>query len=218
MIGRVRRLIEKAPPRRDVLEINEAILEVIALLHGEVVKHAISVQTHMADGLPFVQGDRVQLQQVILNLIVNAIEAMRGVADGPRDLLISTRTASSGDVLVKVQDTGPGLDRAKLELVFDDFYTTKPARFRRRSPGRDRTHERCRLNPVRPQRHRPKNQKFLRRFFQKAAAFFLPHENLYGPAFPTCAKIGRQADAAPQAMGEKPEWITTNSTWRCANS
>jgi signal transduction histidine kinase len=99
---------------------------VIVLLHGEVVKHAISVQTHMADGLPLVQGDRVQLQQVILNLIVNAIEAMRGVADGPRDLLISTRTASSGDVLVMVQDTGPGLDRAKLELVFDAFYTTKP--------------------------------------------------------------------------------------------
>ena len=84
VIGRVRRLIEKVPPRKDALEINEAILEVIALLHGEVVKHAISVQTHLAEGLPLIQGDRVQLQQVLLNLIVNAIEAMRGVAEGAR--------------------------------------------------------------------------------------------------------------------------------------
>ena len=90
VIGRVRRLIEKAPPRRDALEINEAIREVIALLHGEVVKHAITVRTRLADDVPLVQGDRVQLQQVILNLVVNAIEAMHGVPDGARDLLIST--------------------------------------------------------------------------------------------------------------------------------
>jgi C4-dicarboxylate-specific signal transduction histidine kinase len=126
VIGRIRGLIEKAPPRRDALATNEAILEVIALLHGEVVKHGVSVQTQLAEGLPLVQGDRVQLQQVILNLIVNAIEAMRGVSEGARDLLISTGTATSGGVLVVVQDTGPGLDPAKLERLFEAFYTTKP--------------------------------------------------------------------------------------------
>jgi signal transduction histidine kinase len=90
------------------------------------VKHAISVQTQLAEGLPLVQGDRVQLQQVILNLIVNAIEAMRGISEGARDLLISTGTATSGGVLVVVQDTGPGLDSATLERLFEAFYTTKP--------------------------------------------------------------------------------------------
>jgi C4-dicarboxylate-specific signal transduction histidine kinase len=126
VIGRIRRLVEKAPPRRDALEINETILEVVALLHGELVKHAISLQTHLAQGLPLVQGDRVQLQQVILNLIVNAIEAMRGIPEGARHLLISTGTAASGDVLVVVQDSGPGLDPAMLGLLFEAFYTTKP--------------------------------------------------------------------------------------------
>jgi PAS domain S-box-containing protein len=79
VIGRIRDLIRKAPPRKDGLEINEAILEVIALTRGEVVKNGVSVQTQLAEGLPLIQGDRVQLQQVILNLIVNAVEAMSGV-------------------------------------------------------------------------------------------------------------------------------------------
>jgi PAS domain S-box-containing protein len=126
VIGRIRRLIEKAPPRRDALAINEAILEVIALLHGEVVKHGVSVQTQLADGLPRIQGDRVQLQQVILNLLINAIEAMRGVGEGARELLVRTRPAEAGGVLVAVQDAGPGLDPAKRARLFEAFYTTKP--------------------------------------------------------------------------------------------
>ncbi len=126
VIGRIHGLVEKAPPCKGALAINEAILEIIALLHGEVVKHGIVVQTRLAEGQPLIQGDRVQLQQVILNLIVNAIEALRGVNEGTRELLISAETAASGDVRVTVQDSGPGLDPAHLELLFDAFYTTKP--------------------------------------------------------------------------------------------
>ena len=98
----------KAPPRKDRLEINEAILEVIALTRGEVVKNGVSVQTQLAEGLPFIQADRVQLQQVILNLIINAVEAMSGVSEGSRELLIGTAEDGSNGVLVAVQDSGPG--------------------------------------------------------------------------------------------------------------
>jgi PAS domain S-box-containing protein len=126
VIGRIRDLIRKAPPRKDGLEINEAILEVIALTRGEVVKNGVSVQTQLAEGLPLIQGDRVQLQQVILNLIVNAVEAMSGVGEGSRELLISTGKAESDGVLVAVRDSGPGLAPASLERLFGAFYTTKP--------------------------------------------------------------------------------------------
>ena len=126
VIDRIRALIKKAPPRKDHLDINEAIREVLEVTRGELVKNGVSVQTDLVDGLPPIEGDRVQLQQVILNLIVNAIEAMRGANDGPRALLISTGIAQGGAVLVAVQDTGPGLDPTKLERLFEAFYTTKP--------------------------------------------------------------------------------------------
>jgi C4-dicarboxylate-specific signal transduction histidine kinase len=79
VIGRIRALIKKAPPRQDALEINDAIREVMALTHGEVVKHGVAVQTHLAEGMPRIHGDRVQLQQVLLNVILNTVEAMSGV-------------------------------------------------------------------------------------------------------------------------------------------
>jgi PAS domain S-box-containing protein len=126
VIGRIRDLIRKAPPRKDGLEINEAILEVIALTRGEVVKNGVCVQTQLAEGLPLVQGDRVQLQQVILNLIINAVEAMSGADGGSRELLISTAIAEPDGVLVTVRDSGPGLAPASLERLFEAFYTTKP--------------------------------------------------------------------------------------------
>jgi PAS domain S-box-containing protein len=126
VIGRIRGLSKKAPQRKEALAINEAILEVIALLHGEVVKHVVSVQAHLAEGLPLIHGDRVQLQQVILNLIINAIEAMSGVSEGARELLISTGRAEPDGVLVAVRDSGPGLSPATRERLFDAFYTTKP--------------------------------------------------------------------------------------------
>jgi signal transduction histidine kinase len=125
VVGRIRDLIKKVPPRKDVLEINEAILEVIALTRGEMVKTSVSLQTQLAAGLPLIEGDRVQLQQVILNLIVNAVEAMSGVSEGSRELLIGTGKDSSG-VLVTVQDSGSGLDPKSFDRLFDAFYTTKP--------------------------------------------------------------------------------------------
>jgi C4-dicarboxylate-specific signal transduction histidine kinase len=126
VIGRIRALIKKAHPRKDDLEINEAILEVIALTRSELVKNGVSLQTQLAEGLPLVQGDRIQLQQVILNLIVNAVEAMSGVSEGSRELLIGTGKDASSGVLVAVQDSGPGLNPESFDRLFDAFYTTKP--------------------------------------------------------------------------------------------
>jgi C4-dicarboxylate-specific signal transduction histidine kinase len=110
VIERIRALIKKAPPRKDALEINGAILEVIALTRGEILKNGVSVPTQLAEGLPLIQGDRVQLQQVILNLIINAVEAMSAVSEGARELLISTGKDASGGVLLAVQDSGPGTE------------------------------------------------------------------------------------------------------------
>jgi PAS domain S-box-containing protein len=125
VISRIRALVKKAPQREESLEVNEAIREVIALTHGEVLKNGVSVQTQFAQALPPVQGDRVQLQQVVLNLVINSVEAMNGVALGSRELLISTAVAGS-DVLVTVRDSGPGFARANIDRVFEAFYTTKP--------------------------------------------------------------------------------------------
>ncbi len=125
VIDGIRALIKKVPPRQACLDINEVIREVIALTRGEAAKTGVSVQTDLADGLPPIYGDRVQLQQVILNLIINAIEAMSGVAETTRALLISTGQAEHGGVFVAVRDSGPGLDPASLEHLFNAFYTTK---------------------------------------------------------------------------------------------
>jgi PAS domain S-box-containing protein len=126
VIHRIRALMKKAPPRKDRLEINQVILEIIELTRGEAVKYGISVLTELADHLPVVEADRVQLQQVLLNLIVNALEAMGAANEGPRELLISTGKAKTSGVLVAVQDSGPGLEAAMLQRVFESFYTTKP--------------------------------------------------------------------------------------------
>ena len=126
IIDRLRALIKKEPPRMDGVGINEAILEVMALTHGEVVKHGVSVQTHLAEGLPRIHGDRVQLQQVLLNLILNAVEALSGVSAGARELRIGTGPDAAGGVLVTVQDSGPGLPPESVDRLFDAFYTTKP--------------------------------------------------------------------------------------------
>jgi C4-dicarboxylate-specific signal transduction histidine kinase len=125
VIGRIRALITKAPPRKDDVAINDAILEVVALTRGEAVKNGVSVRTQLAEGLPIIEGDGVQLQQVILNLIVNAIEAMSGTNEAPRDLLIGAEKADPDGVLVAVRDSGPGLAPETLERLFDAFYTTK---------------------------------------------------------------------------------------------
>jgi signal transduction histidine kinase len=100
-------------------------LALVALTRTEAANNGVLVRTQLAEGLPPVQGDRVQLQQVILNLIINAIEAMRDVGDEERELLISTRNEPDG-VSVGVRDSGPGFTPAVLDRVFEAFYTTKP--------------------------------------------------------------------------------------------
>lgn len=126
IIGRIRALIRNAPPQKENLEINQAVLEVIALTRSEAFKNGVSVRTQFAEDLPPIQADRVQLQQVVLNLIVNAIEAMAAVGEGGRELLISTGRDASDGVHVTLRDSGPGLDPKNVERLFEAFYTTKP--------------------------------------------------------------------------------------------
>jgi two-component system, LuxR family, sensor kinase FixL len=125
VISRIRDLVRKAPPRKDQVDINEMILEVVALTRGEVQRNRVSLQTRLARDLPLVMGDRVQLQQVLLNLIINAIEAMSGAGAGSRELLVGSGRDDPNAVRVAVRDSGPGLESASLDHLFDAFYTTK---------------------------------------------------------------------------------------------
>src|SRR5262249_27708551 len=124
IIERIREQVKKTPPRKGDFDLNVAIDEVMVLARSVVIRNGVSVQTRMADGLFPIHGDRVQLQQVMLNLILNAVEAMGSVEAGPRELLISTEQDHTG-VLVAVRDSGPGIDSTHLERVFEAFYTTK---------------------------------------------------------------------------------------------
>ena len=125
IVGRMRDHIQKAPPRREPFDLNEAIHEVIAMVGSAVEKNKVSVRTGLMDGSNPVRGDRVQLQQVVLNLVLNAVEAMSSVEKGSRELSISTKEGQTGDIVVAVQDSGPGIDPEHLERVFAPFYTTK---------------------------------------------------------------------------------------------
>jgi len=124
IIDRIREQVKKAPPRKELFDLNAAMKEVIVLARSVITRNGVSVQTRLADGLFPVRGDRVQLQQVVLNLILNAVEAMGSVEAGPRELFISTEQDHTG-VLVAVRDSGPGIDPTHLERVFEAFYTTK---------------------------------------------------------------------------------------------
>ena len=126
VIGRIRALMKNAPPRKDAVSINDAILEVVALTRAEAANNGVLVRTQLAEGVPPVQGDRVQLQQVMLNLIVNGIQSMSGVEDGNRELHISTVSIEPEGVCVAVRDTGHGLRPESLPRLFEPFYTTKP--------------------------------------------------------------------------------------------
>src|SRR6476661_8496452 len=126
VVDRIGSLIKKAPPRKEIVDLNAAILEVTALTRSEAVKAGVTVGTQLADELPRIQCDRVQLQQVMLNLIVNAIQSMNDVDDGNRELHISTVSIEPEGVCVAVRDTGHGLRRESLPRLFEPFYTTKP--------------------------------------------------------------------------------------------
>jgi len=126
VIGRIHTLITKNPARKELLDLNAAILEVIALTHGEAIKNRVTVSTQLAHRLPRIEGDRVQLQQVMLNLILNAIQAMSELGDGIRELHISTEDLQSEGVCAAVRDSGPGLSPENLGRLFEPFYTTKP--------------------------------------------------------------------------------------------
>jgi C4-dicarboxylate-specific signal transduction histidine kinase len=126
VVERIGALIKKAPPRREDVDLNAAILEVTALAHSEAVKTGVTVGTQLASKLPRIQCDRVQLQQVMLNLIVNAIQSIGGVAEGNREVHISTANIEPEGVCVAVQYTGHGLHPDSLPRLFDPFYTTKP--------------------------------------------------------------------------------------------
>lgn len=125
VIYRIRGLLKEAPPKRERAEINGAIRDVLELTRGEVTKNGVSVRTRFAEPSPVVQADRVGLQQVILNLTINAVEAMGSMREGARELLICTEKAESNRVLVTVRDSGPGLDLKIVDHLFEAFYTTK---------------------------------------------------------------------------------------------
>jgi C4-dicarboxylate-specific signal transduction histidine kinase len=125
ILDRIRDHIKKAPPRKDRVDLNKAITDVIALAQGAIFKNRVTVETYFTEGLSDIRLDRVQLQQVVLNLILNAVEAMGSIAEGARELSITTKQYEAGDVLVAVRDSGPGIDPGCLARVFDAFYTTK---------------------------------------------------------------------------------------------
>jgi signal transduction histidine kinase len=124
IVGRMRDHIKKAPPHKERFDFNAAINEVLVLAQSVTHRNGVSVHTRLADGLFPIEGDRVQLQQVLLNLILNAAEAMGSVEVEARELVISTEQ-DHANLLVSVRDSGPGIDPAHLERVFDAFYTTK---------------------------------------------------------------------------------------------
>jgi signal transduction histidine kinase len=125
VISRIRALVRKTGSEKAQLNINQAIEEVVHLTEDEALRKGVVLRTELAADLPFVLGDRVQLQQVLLNLIINGVEAMSSVADGPRELLVYSRLHESKQVLVGVQDFGVGIEPENLKKIFDPFYTTK---------------------------------------------------------------------------------------------
>jgi len=124
VLGRIRRHIRKAPHQKEALNINVAIEEMIDFTRGQIIKSGTSIQISLTEELPLIEGDRVELQQVLLNLIMNALEAMNGVSEDDRYLHIGA-VLDSGCVLVSVSDSGPGFFSKDTDQIFTSFYTTK---------------------------------------------------------------------------------------------
>jgi signal transduction histidine kinase len=126
VIARIRALTRKAATEKEPLDLNETIEQVVVLVRAELHKHRVVLHTQLRRDLPPVLGDRVELQQVLLNLFINAVEAMSAVAERPRELVVATADHDPANVIVSVRDTGTGLDPRIGDHVFDAFYTTKP--------------------------------------------------------------------------------------------
>ncbi len=125
VIGRIRTLLRKTGTEKELLDMNQAIREVVALAEGEVRRNGVALRTELTGDLPPILGDRVELEQVVLNLIMNAIEAMSAIGDRPRELVVRTQSGEVDQVCVTVQDSGIGLDPQSMGRIFDAFYTTK---------------------------------------------------------------------------------------------
>jgi signal transduction histidine kinase len=127
VIGRIRSLMTKSPPRMSPLDINQVINEVLVLTRHEIHRHGVSLRTDLAHGLPAVIGDVVQLQQVILNLILNAIEATSARSEEQRQLVLASASTGSDQIVITVQDSGVGIDPREVDQLFEPFFTTKPS-------------------------------------------------------------------------------------------
>jgi len=125
IISRIRLLFQKGSPQLELVDVNEVIEEMIVLLRGEATRYSISVLTELAPDLPRVMGDRVQLQQVMMNLMMNSIDATKEM-DGTRELTIKSQRAENEQLLVSVSDTGKGLPEGSADQIFNAFFTTKP--------------------------------------------------------------------------------------------
>jgi signal transduction histidine kinase len=125
IIAQVRALTKGSIPEKGPLDINETILATVTLIDGEIQRSQVSLHTQLSSDVPMVDGDRVQLQQVILNLILNAIEAMNLVDTGPRNLIVRSAKSDSNDVVISVQDSGAGFAPESRDRLFNAFYTTK---------------------------------------------------------------------------------------------
>ena len=125
VIGRIRAMAKKSPEARKTLNLNEMILETLGLVSTELQRSNVLARTELSNDIPLVLADQVQLQQVVLNLVINAKDAMTAVEEGPRELSIGTEENSPDQILVSVRDSGPALDQAKVEDMFKAFHTTK---------------------------------------------------------------------------------------------
>jgi PAS domain S-box-containing protein len=125
IISRIRALAKNAPPHKDWLDLNATIRDVLALVRNEVQRHGVVLETHLAAEVPPILGDRVQLQQVLLNLVMNAIEALSSVEAGPRVLRVSSAAGAATEVVIAVRDSGPGIEPQHLDRLFEAFYTTR---------------------------------------------------------------------------------------------
>jgi C4-dicarboxylate-specific signal transduction histidine kinase len=126
VVNRIRAMVKKAAPHKDAVDINQVVREIIELTRREITRNAISVRLQLTQGLPAVEGDPVQLQQVVLNLVMNAIEAMSMAGKETRELLVSSEKSASDGVLVAVRDSGPGIAPESADRLYESFYTTKP--------------------------------------------------------------------------------------------